>query len=100
MDKVSVMNAFCRVVERGSFARAAEDRGVSPARLSREVKRLEDSLGTTLLTRTTRAMSLTDPGRLYREEARDILAPVTASRFGMDAKVAACLDHLCAALGG
>lgn len=76
MDKLSVMNAFCRIVERGSFARAAEDLGVSPALLSREVKRLEDSLGTTLLTRTTRAMSLTDPGRLYYEEARDILGAV------------------------
>lgn len=76
MDKLSVMNAYCRIVERGSFARAAEDLGVSPALLSREVKLLEESLGTTLLTRTTRSMSLTDPGRLYYEEARDILGAV------------------------
>jgi DNA-binding transcriptional LysR family regulator len=70
------MNAFCRIVERGSFARAAQDLGVSPALLSREVKLLEESLGATLLTRTTRSMSLTDPGRLYYEEARDILGAV------------------------
>lgn len=76
MDKLSVMNAYCRIVERGSFARAAEDLGVSPALLSREVKLLEESLGATLLTRTTRSMSLTDPGRLYYEEARDILGAV------------------------
>ena len=62
MDKLSVMNAFRRIVERGNFARAAEDLGVSPALLSREIKLLEESLGTVLLTRTTRSMSLTDAG--------------------------------------
>jgi len=76
LDKLSVMNAYCRIVERGSFARAAEDLGVSPALLSRDVKLLEESLGTTLLTRTTRSMSLTDAGRLYYQEARDILGAV------------------------
>ena len=76
MDKLSVMNAFCRIVERESFARAAEDVGVSPALLSREIKLLEQSLGCSLLTRTTRSMSLTDDGRLYYQEAQDILAAV------------------------
>ncbi|SNT27165.1 LysR family transcriptional regulator [Tropicimonas sediminicola] len=76
MDKLSVMHAYCRIVERGSFARAAEDLGVSAALLSREVKLLEESLGSTLLTRTTRSMSLTDAGRLYYEEALGILDAV------------------------
>ena len=76
MDKLSVMQAFRRIVERGSFARAAEDLGVSPALLSREVKLLEESLGSTLLTRTTRSMSLTDAGRLYYDEAITILDAV------------------------
>lgn len=76
MDKLSVMHAFRRIVERGSFARAAEDLGVSPALLSREIRLLEESLGTTLLTRTTRAMSLTDAGRLYYDEASGILDAV------------------------
>lgn len=77
MDKLAVMHAFRRIVERGSFARAAEDLGVSPALLSREVKLLEASLGTTLLTRTTRSMALTDAGRLYYDEATGILDAVT-----------------------
>ncbi|MDQ2091766.1 LysR substrate-binding domain-containing protein [Marimonas arenosa] len=77
MDKLSVLQAFRRIVERGSFARAAEDLGVSPALQSREIKLLEDSLGSTLLTRTTRSMSLTDAGRLYYEEALGILDAVT-----------------------
>lgn len=77
MDKLSVMNAYCRIVERGSFARAAQDLGVSPALLSREVKLLEDSLGATLLSRTTRSMSVTEAGQLYYDEAREILAAVS-----------------------
>lgn len=76
MDKLSVMHAFRRIVERGSFARAAEDLGVSPALLSREIKLLEESLGSTLLTRTTRSMSLTDAGRLFFDEAIGILDAV------------------------
>jgi DNA-binding transcriptional LysR family regulator len=76
MDKLSVMQAFRRIVERGTFARAAEDLGVSPALLSREIKLLEESLGTTLITRTTRSMSLTDAGRLYYNEAMSILDAV------------------------
>lgn len=77
MDKLSVMHAFRRIVERGSFARAAEDIGVSPALLSREIKLLEQSLGTMLITRTTRSMSLTDAGRLYYDEATGILDAVS-----------------------
>ena len=73
MDKLSVMKAFCRIVERGSFTRAAEDLGVSAALLSRDVKLLEQSLGCTLLTRTTRTMSLTGNGQLYYDEARRLL---------------------------
>ncbi|TDK41357.1 LysR family transcriptional regulator [Antarcticimicrobium luteum] len=76
MDKLSVMKAFCRIVERGSFSRAAEDLGVSAALLSRDVKLLEQSLGCTLLTRTTRTMSLTGNGQLYYDEARRLLAQV------------------------
>ncbi|PZX10182.1 LysR family transcriptional regulator [Celeribacter halophilus] len=77
MDKLSVMNAFRRIVERGSFARAAEDLGVSPALLSREIKLLEESLSTVLLTRTTRSMSLTDAGQLFYDEALGILDAVS-----------------------
>ncbi|MCV2893851.1 LysR family transcriptional regulator [Lentibacter sp. XHP0401] len=70
------MNAFCRIVDRGSFARAAEDLGVSSGLLSREVKLLEESLGCSLLTRTTRSMSLTDHGRIYYDQAQAILNAV------------------------
>ena len=76
MDKLSTMQAFCRIVDRGNFARAAEDLGVSSALLSREIRLLEDSVGTTLITRTTRRMSLTEAGSLYYQEAMNILDAV------------------------
>lgn len=94
MDKLSVMQAFRRIVERGSFARAAEDLGVSPALLSREVKLLEESLGSTLLTRTTRAMSLTDAGRLYYEEAQGILDAVAGIENRIREGAGAVRGHL------
>jgi DNA-binding transcriptional LysR family regulator len=94
MDKLSVMQAFRRIVERGSFARAADDLGVSPALLSREIKLLEQSLGTTLLTRTTRSMSLTDAGRLYYDEATGILDAVNAVESRIRDGAGAVRGHL------
>lgn len=94
MDKLSVMHAFRRIVERSSFARAAEDLGVSPALLSREIKLLEESLGTTLLTRTTRAMSLTDAGRLYYDEASGILDAVAGVETRIRDGAGAVRGHL------
>lgn len=94
MDKLSVMQAFCRIVERGSFARAAEDLGVSAALLSREVKLLEESLGAMLLTRTTRSMSLTDAGRLYYDEASGILDAVAGVETRIRNGAGAVRGHL------
>jgi DNA-binding transcriptional LysR family regulator len=76
MEKLAFMRAYCRIVERGSFAKAADDLQVSPALLSRDLKLLEGSLGCALIARTTRSMSLTEHGRVYYEEARRILADV------------------------
>ena len=78
MDKLSVMNAFRRIVERGSFVGAANDLGVSPGLLSMEIKLLEKSLGCALVTRTTRSMSLTEAGQEYYAKAVTILSAVNA----------------------
>lgn len=94
MDKLSVMNAYCRIVERGSLARAADDLGVSAALLSRELKLLEQSLGCVLLTRTTRAMSLTDAGRIYYEQSQAILDAVSHSEDRIREGVGAVRGHL------
>ncbi len=94
MDKLSTMLAFRRIVERGGFGRAAEDLGVSPALLSREIKRLEESLGAVLLTRTTRSMSLTEAGRLYYDEAAGILDAVSGLETRIRDGAGAVRGHL------
>ncbi|MCG8324063.1 MAG: LysR substrate-binding domain-containing protein [Thiotrichales bacterium] len=66
------LREFVTVVEKGSFTAAAEVLGVSTSFVSREIKRLEERLNTRLLRRSTRSVSLTDMGRIYYEQARDI----------------------------
>lgn len=70
-----------RVVQTRSFSAAARERGVPVSTVSRRIARLEASLGTRLLERTTRSLRLTDAGRAYfahAERAVDDLAQGTA----------------------
>ncbi len=78
-DLVDVL-AFARVVETGSFARAAERMGLSKPVLSRRVARLEDQLGARLLTRTARGAHATDIGQSYYARASAILADLEAAQ--------------------
>jgi DNA-binding transcriptional LysR family regulator len=78
-DLVDVL-AFVRVVETGSFARAAERMGLSKPVLSRRVARLEERLGARLLTRTARGAQPTQVGQAYYERAAAILADLEAAR--------------------
>ena len=67
------LKEFIAVVENGSFTAAADALDVSTSFVSRQVMRLEDRLDTRLLHRTTRAVRLTDMGRLFYERSREIL---------------------------
>ena len=69
----SRLEAFCKVVEAGSFTAAAEVLGTDKARLSRAVSALEAELGLRLLERSTRSLSVTDGGQAVYERARAIL---------------------------
>lgn len=73
------MRVFQRVIERGSFAAAADDLGVSPSAVSKLVTRLELRLGVRLINRTTRRLALTHEGEIYLERARDILRAVESA---------------------
>ena len=76
MTSLRHMQAFTAVVQAGSFVQAAQRLDSSKAVLSRLLQELEASLGTRLLNRTTRRLSLTDTGADYYERCRQILADV------------------------
>jgi DNA-binding transcriptional LysR family regulator len=76
MDLVRAMQAYVRVVEAGSFVRAADQLDTSNAAVTRQVAALERHLGTRLLNRTTRRLSLTETGHSFLERARQILADI------------------------
>jgi len=63
---------LARVVERGSFARAAADLGVPPSTLSRRVAALERRLGVRVLERTTRHLRPTEIGELLAERGQRV----------------------------
>ena len=76
MSEVSDLRIFVRVVERGGFAAASKDLGITPSGVSKIITRLEDRLGVRLLHRTTRRLALTSEGEVYHLRARDILAAI------------------------
>ncbi len=73
MDHLQSMRVFVKVSDLGSFARAASAMDISNAVATRHVADLEGRLGTRLLNRTTRSLSLTESGQVYLERARQIL---------------------------
>jgi DNA-binding transcriptional LysR family regulator len=74
MDRLNAISAFAKVVESGSFARAAERLNVSVSSVSRLVSELEEHLDARLLNRTTRRLSLTESGRVFYERSVQLLA--------------------------
>ena len=76
MDQLKAIRYFCKVVELGSFTRAARAVDVPPSSLSRRVADLEASLGATLLKRSTRVVQVTEIGQLYYQQAQDILSRI------------------------
>jgi len=73
MDILDGMKTFVAAVETGSFTAAADRVGISKKLVSKYVAQLEDRLGTRLMHRTTRALSLTDAGRQYYPRCADLI---------------------------
>lgn len=73
MDQLRAIRYFSKVVETGSFTKAAKLFDVPPSSLSRRVSDLEKSLGATLLKRSTRIVKLTEVGRVYYNDVQQIL---------------------------
>lgn len=73
MDTLTSLRVFCAVAELKSFTAAADRLGQSPAMASKHVSQLESRLGSRLLNRTSRRVSLTEAGALYFAQTRQML---------------------------
>ncbi len=73
MNPFDGMAVFARVVEAGSFTRAATELGLTKSAVSDSVRRLEIRLGARLLDRTTRRLAPTEAGQAYYAHARQAL---------------------------
>ncbi|MBC8745942.1 DNA-binding transcriptional LysR family regulator [Paraburkholderia sp. WC7.3g] len=72
MDDFTRIQTFIKVVEAGSFSAAARCTDSSISAVARQIQSLEEELGIRLLNRSTRSLSLTEPGRLFFERVRTI----------------------------
>jgi len=70
------MRVFARVIDEGSFAKAARALDLAPAVVTRLVAELEEHLGARLINRTTRRLALTETGEAYLERVRQIMIEI------------------------
>jgi len=98
MDKFAAMRVFVGIADAGNLSAASRHLGVSLTSVSRQLMALEEVLGTTLVERTTRHLSLTESGRLYYERAQQILEEVAELERGltMQTRVASGRLHVSA----
>jgi DNA-binding transcriptional LysR family regulator len=83
MDRLAAMQTFVRVVESGSFSAVAREAQATQSAVSKQVAALERALGARLLTRTTRALALTEEGERYFEQARRLVAEIAEAESGL-----------------
>src|SRR5215813_10395736 len=76
VDQLSEMRVFVRTIERGTFAGAAGDLGLTPSAVSKLIARLEARLGVRLVNRTTRKLSLTAEGETYFRSGQRLIEAV------------------------
>jgi LysR family transcriptional regulator for bpeEF and oprC len=76
MPDLRTLAIFVKVAERLSFVRAAAELGITPSGVSNAVGRLENEIGTRLLARTTRRVSLTEHGAAFFARCRQALAEI------------------------
>ena len=80
MAELDDIRSFIAVVEAGGFGRAAETLGLAKSIVSRRVSRLEEELGTRLLSRTTRGVAATEAGLEFKARSERILAELEEAR--------------------
>ncbi len=83
MDKLNAMQLFVRVAETGSFTAVADQFDIARSVVTRQISALEKQLGTKLMTRSTRSLTLTSTGSAYLEKCRVILNMVDAAESSL-----------------
>ncbi|MGL5291013.1 MAG: LysR family transcriptional regulator [Plesiomonas sp.] len=81
------IRAFVLIAKCGNFTKAAEELAVSRSHVSRQLSQLENSMGVTLVIRTTRRLSLTDAGELFYRQCEQALS-------GIEQAVLAAVDDV------
>lgn len=79
MDQLNQMRIFVRVVETGSFSRAGKAEDIAQSTVSKEVSSLETRLGTQLIRRSSRGLSVTEKGQEFYDFAIGMLADLDAA---------------------
>lgn len=83
MAKWEGVNEFIAVTEAGSFTAAAKRLHISTAQVSRLVSALEKRLGTVLLYRTTRKVSVTDAGNIYYQHCKQVVEGLESAELAL-----------------
>ena len=85
MDRLTAMELFVRIVETGSLSAAAREFRTTLPSVSRQLRGLEKRLNARLLNRTTRHLTLTEAGKAFYEDCRQIVESVRAAESGVGA---------------
>ncbi|MEJ1171315.1 LysR substrate-binding domain-containing protein [Variovorax sp. CCNWLW235] len=94
MDRFDAMQAFARVVEAGSFTKAADTLSMSKTTVTQLVQQLEARLRVKLLNRTTRKLSVTADGAAYYERVVRLLADMDDAETSLSSASALPRGHL------
>ncbi|MFY9180163.1 MAG: LysR family transcriptional regulator [Venatoribacter sp.] len=77
MSRVDSLQTFITVVRTRNFTAAADELGVTPSAISKQISALEERLGVRLLNRTTRSVSPTEAGQMFYQHGENILESIT-----------------------
>lgn len=94
MDRDTQIRAFTLIAKKGSLAAAAAEEGVTPVIMGRRLDALEKRLGIKLMHRTTRRLSLTEPGTEFLDQCRRILAELDEAEKAVSAGRNVVRGHL------
>jgi DNA-binding transcriptional LysR family regulator len=86
METLANLESFVRSAEHGSFSEAARRLALTPAAVSRNVAMLERNLGVRLFHRSTRKLTLTEPGEAFRIALASNLEAIQAAIAGVSAQ--------------